>query len=259
MPLDSSTAALSIVCYNVHRCFSTDGHYRPDLIAAVLNEMNPDVAVLTHIDPVLWTEDQIPQAEFFSQRLQSYVASGPIIANKRGNIRTILLSRFRISNVRSIYNQTSTEFDCVTLDADLDINNTIVRLVVLRAGDNLERTVAQLDAMLTSIERNQADQHIVIAGDFADIKRPLALIQKLDRHFDRSAVSATYPSLIPMFAQQRLWTRAPLSLVNCRAHSSPISRYASSYLPLCGELQGLSSTGFASKIVESLATAGQSH
>ncbi len=231
---------LSIICYNVRRCFSTDGHYRPDLIAAVLSEIHPDIAVLFHIDPVLWTEEHLPQTEYFAQHLHLHVIASKCFATERGTMQSVVLSRYPLRLTREEDEEMATSLhgnvnvaDGIALDTEIHVNGHIVRLIALQIA---KITEAQLTHWISSLESNRADQRLIIACDFTDSKRSQHIIRKLDSHFNRSAVYATFPSFIPLFAQQRLWTREPLSLVNCHTHATPVSRNASNCLPLCGEI-----------------------
>jgi endonuclease/exonuclease/phosphatase family metal-dependent hydrolase len=64
--------------------------------------------------------------------------------------------------------------------------------------------------------------------------RPL---RRLHRYFKATPSPATFPSRLPLFALDRVWTHPRSMLRSLAVHSTPLSRVASDHLPLVATLE----------------------
>jgi len=121
------------------------------------------------------------------------------------------------------------------IDADVDVDGAVVRVIVTHLGLLPGERRIQVQRLLEVLRVHESSA-TVLCGDINEwfaVGRPL---RWLNARLGRAAAVRTFPTFCPVFALDRLWV-SPGSAAAVRAHVSPNSRVASDHLPLVADIQ----------------------
>ncbi|HYC36647.1 MAG TPA: endonuclease/exonuclease/phosphatase family protein [Usitatibacter sp.] len=226
-------AALTIVSYNVHRAIGRDRHCRPERILAVLREIDGDVVALQEVEA---GDSGAEMLCWLAAQTGFHFVAGTTLIRHDGHYGNGLLSRLPIVHSTLADLSWRGREPRGAIAADIAIGGEELRVVAthlgLRPAERRDQ-VTRLIKLFTDVPREKA----VLLGDLNEWflwGRPL---RRLHRYFKHTPHVATFPSMAPFLALDRIWTHPRTLLTNLRAHSTPLARMASDHLPLVATLE----------------------
>lgn len=226
---------LRVVTYNVHKCRGMDGRVNPPRIAAVLREVDADVAALQEV--------LAHQAESIAAELHMQYALGENRRHRGHAYGNVLLSRWPIGETRNYDLSVSGREARGCLRADVAVNGGgLLHVFNVHLGTSLLERREQgrkLIAPEVLTHRDLAAPRIVL-GDFNEWTSGLAtelLRSQLESADLRAHLrrSRTYPGLLPFLHLDHIYYDPALRLERLRLHRTRKALVASDHLPLVGE------------------------
>jgi endonuclease/exonuclease/phosphatase family metal-dependent hydrolase len=146
-----------------------------------------------------------------------------------------LLSRFPIVSHETIDLSVAGREPRNAIDAIIDCDGIALRVIATHLGLQPIERIEQARRLLTALTGHRTGSQM-LAGDINEWALPRHALSVLHAHFGESTARATFPSLCPLFALDRLWSSPQTTLTNVRAHKRRAARIASDHLPLVAEL-----------------------
>ena len=245
---------LRLVTYNIHRAIGVDRRFRPDRIASILQDHNPDIVLLQEVDEGAPRSREINLAKELALELEmSHYALGHNVSLKKGWYGNATISRYPILRERNI---------------DLTVGrrkrrgcqHTTIRLEKV-AGHPHQLEVFNLHLGLSARERQRQagilarshemiemgpDEACILGGDFNDWRSMLRAFFVEGMGFrcatDRSTRNGpraiqTYPSFSPRGGLDRLYFRGPIRLLSVYRCRHKAARVASDHRPIIAEFE----------------------
>jgi endonuclease/exonuclease/phosphatase family metal-dependent hydrolase len=222
-----------VATYNVHQCVGRDGRRDPARVAAVLDDIDADVLALQELqwDP----EDALHLLEDFARQLRYTAIPGPTLLMTKGHFGNALLTRLPVV-ARHLMDLTVGRHEPRgAIDVVLDAGQEQLRVVATHLGlrpyerrHQVRRLLGRLDAL--------PEGPTVLMGDLNEWflwGRPL---RWLHSWFGAPPAPATFPSLLPVFALDRIWVHPRPLLAQLRVHATREARAASDHLPLVAQI-----------------------
>jgi endonuclease/exonuclease/phosphatase family metal-dependent hydrolase len=238
-PIASENPGIRVVTYNIHTCVGLDRRYDPARIAAVLCEIDADIACLQEVGARRRIERQADQWAYLGEATGCKVILGG--GNGRGRFDNAILTRFPVLSARSLDLTVAGYQPRGAIDADLLIGNRVLRVIAthfgLRAGERrlqANRLMMALGESWTP-DRRSADA-MLLMGDLNEWRGRSGAIRTFDRHLGPSPAARTFPSWMPVLALDRIYADGPAVLRDVSVYRSPLARLASDHLPLVGSL-----------------------
>jgi endonuclease/exonuclease/phosphatase family metal-dependent hydrolase len=230
---------LRVASYNIHQCVGTDRRRDPERVAAVLREVDADVIGLQEVDARPGAASDSMQMQYLASALGLHAVAGPTIVRHDGHYGNALLSRRPVLDVRRVDLTVYRREPRAAIDADLDVDGAVVRVIVTHLGLLPGERRIQVQRLLDVLgeEGNGGSSATLLCGDINEwfaVGRPL---RWLNARLGRAAAVRTFPTFWPVFALDRLWVSPRPALAAVRAHVTPASRIASDHLPLVADLQ----------------------
>jgi endonuclease/exonuclease/phosphatase family metal-dependent hydrolase len=223
---------LSVATYNIHGAVGTDGHFAPQRVADVLNEMGADVVALQEV-PL--GGDGLPNVlDYLHSETGLHVAEGMTYDGVRGRYGNAVLSRFSIQSVRTIDLSFGSREPRGALDADVDCHGQPLRIVATHLGLRLAERREQIRRLLQVFDTYQMP--VILLGDINEWFVWGQSLRRLVSHFQAVPAPRTFPARWPLFALDRIWIRPRHRLVHVRAHATILARAASDHLPLIAHI-----------------------
>jgi endonuclease/exonuclease/phosphatase family metal-dependent hydrolase len=238
-PIASENPGIRVVTYNIHTCVGVDRRYDPARIAAVLCEIDADIACLQEVGARRRIERQADQWAYLGEVTGCRVILGG--GNGRGRFGNAILTRFPVLSARSLDLTVAGYQPRGAIDADLLIGDRVLRVIAthfgLRAGERrlqANRLMIALGESWTP-DRRSADA-VLLMGDLNEWRGRSGAIRTFDRHLGPSPAARTFPSWMPVLALDRIYADGPAVLRDVSVYRSPLARLASDHLPLVGSL-----------------------
>lgn len=217
--------------YNIHSGIGRDGHLDLGRIAAVLRETRADLIGLQEVGD--WREGLSPHGQFqeLGARLGLAGIAGPTLpaGSDYGNA---LFARWPVVASRMIDLRYERREPRAAIDADVDIDGRILRVIVTHLGLSPRERTRQVEMLSEALEGHVGP--VLFMGDFNVIAWEDRKLRRLgapvDRHRPRS-----FPAWRPMLALDRIWSK-PVVATGLHAHRSPLARRASDHLPVVAEI-----------------------
>lgn len=221
---------ISVVSYNVHRCFGADRKYDPSRTAHVLAKIDADIVGLQEVDVRLDYEGK-SQLEYLGNRLGLTVAAGP----RRNHARfgNALLTRLPISTVRQFDLGGLSEERRTAIEAEVRIGEISFSVLVVHLG--LERGERRVQARRLLDGLSGADLPVIVMGDVNEWW-PNGALSSLNRRFGPALAPRTFPSRFPILRLDRIWVWPSAGLQRYSVFASPTARIASDHLPVRAEV-----------------------
>lgn len=224
---------VTVASYNVHDFVGSDGVRDVKRVGEVIRALDADVIALQEVSFADATEEP---AELLAE-LPGYRAIGaPIVRGDGVRHGNAVLTRLPVSASKRIALDFGSREPRTALEVWLETGSQKLRVVATHLGLRPGERRFQVKEILKHVAD---DEHsvTVLLGDFNEwflAGRPL---RWLHRRFGRSASVATWPTLFPLFALDRVWVHPPGKLKRFAAHDTPATRRASDHLPIVAELE----------------------
>lgn len=220
--------------YNVHRCVGRDGRFDPDRVVAVLAALDADVLALQELQ---WrSSDALHLLDRLAGQLGQRPIPGPTLLRPDGHYGNALLTRLPINQVQLVDLTIPRHEPRGAIDALLEGAQGVLRVVATHLGLLPGERRLQLRMMLARLD--DGTQHpTVLMGDINEWflwGRPL---RWLHARFGYAPARATFPSICPLLALDRIWMRPRERLRRVWVHDTRAARRASDHLPLLAELE----------------------
>jgi endonuclease/exonuclease/phosphatase family metal-dependent hydrolase len=227
---------LKVATYNIHCGIGRDGRFSETRVRDVLREIDADVIGLQEIDARPGPGTDSEQMEFLARRLGLTAVAGPTIVRHDGTYGNALLTRRPLRAVRSIDLTYYRREPRRAIDADLEIDGAVVRVIVTHLGLLPRERRWQVKQLLGRLADERSDA-VVMCGDFNEwlgFGRPLRWLQAA---FGRSPAARTFPARLPLLALDRIWVPRGAALLAADAHGSAKARAASDHLPYVADIR----------------------
>ena len=233
--------SVRVVTYNIHTCVGVDRRYDPSRIAAVLREINADIACLQEVGARRGTGRHADQWAYLGEATGCRVVLGAGVHVENGRFGNAILTRFPVLTARSIDLTVAGYEPRGAIDADLLLGDRVLRVIAthfgLRAGERRLQTNRLMAALGGSLppHRREADA-VLLMGDLNEWRGRSGAVRVFDRRLGPSAAERTFPSWLPVLALDRIYADGPAMLREVGVYRSALARLASDHLPLVGSL-----------------------
>lgn len=224
-----------IASYNIHKCVGTDGVRRPERVAQVLREIDPDIVGLQEVDARPGVASDSVQMDYLAQTLGYHAIPGPTIYRHDGTYGNALLTRRPVLDVRQLELTVYRREPRGAIDADIDVDGEPVRVIAthlgLLPGERRRQVRALMDAL-----GHRTSRLVILCGDMNEwfaVGRPL---RWLHARLGRAKGVRTFPAFLPIFALDRIWVSPRGSALSVRAHATRAARCASDHLPVVADV-----------------------
>lgn len=225
---------VTVVTWNIHGAVGHDGRFDPSRIATVLREMNPDIIALQEVP--LGGRDWPNVLQGLERTLGRVGVAGPTFDVGGRRFGNAILSRYPILQTRRIDISFGSHEPRGALDADIYCHGYRLRVVATHLGLRASERTAQVRRLLQHFDT--ADMPVMLMGDLNEWFVWGKPLRQLVSHFQSVPAPATFPSVCPLLALDRIWIRPRHRLVRVRVHRSPLARAASDHLPLLAAISG---------------------
>jgi endonuclease/exonuclease/phosphatase family metal-dependent hydrolase len=238
--------------YNIHSCVNMDGQVNLERIAAVIDELAPDLVALQEVDVDMPRTHNQDQPKILGKMLNMDYRFFPVVVNGYQKYGLAMLSRFPFQNVRVgrlpalsprlklnlqkrgvIWAILETSFGSV------HFFNT--HLSLFRLERRKQMKVLLGEEWLMAVPK---DEPVILCGDFNAV--PLSPVyRQLSRYLtdtQRGAIHSdrrhpTFPSRGPFFRIDHIFISAHFRSVKAIVPNNKKTRIASDHLPLCADLE----------------------
>lgn len=222
--------------YNIHRTVGPDRRHDPQRVAQVIREVGAPVIGLQEVN---WRPERElggeSQAEFLAH-LPGYDAiAGSNLIEYRGHYGNMLLTRYPVRAVRRHSILYRAREPRGVVDVTLDIAGQSLRVMVTHFGLSLRERRFQANR-LVEIITEAAPEPVLLLGDLNDWLPGSPTIAPLLAACDPTRAPASFPSLLPIFALDRIVTWRVGAPLRVYAHRSAGARWASDHLPVVAEI-----------------------
>ncbi|AAZ97426.1 conserved hypothetical protein [Thiobacillus denitrificans ATCC 25259] len=224
--------SFSVASYNIHQCVGVDRRRDAARIATVIRDLDCDAIGLQEVDSRAGPHADSKQLEYLAEATGMQALAGPTILRHDGDYGNALLTRRPILAVRRHDLSFRSREPRGALDVDLDVHGHRVRVIVTHLGLRPAERRYQVKLLLKLLHPVEPGQPVVALGDINEwlpLSRPLRWMHGL---LGPPPWQRTFPTLLPMFALDRVWVRPHSALVDLRAHRRKPARMASDHYPL---------------------------
>lgn len=221
---------MRIATYNVHGFVGTDGRRDVARIAQVVRELDADIVALQEV--AFPSEEAAAESIDLLAELSHFRAvSAPIVRADGVRHGNMLLTSFPIRSQRAVSLDVGSFEPRRVLDVTLDACGQDVRILSTHLGLRPRERREQVKKLLEMLQDDSTPGMTLLLGDFNEwflAGRPL---RWLEGHFGRCTSVATFPSRLPIFALDRIWSQPREAISRFWAHRSALSQVASDHLP----------------------------
>ena len=231
-------AGIRVVTYNIHGCVGVDRRYDPARVAAVLREVDADIAGLQEVDGRGGHGAYADQATYLAAATGRRIILGAAARGGRRRFANAILTRFPPLAARAIDLAVPGYEPRAAVDVNLIVGNRVLRVIATHFGLHAGERRLQADRLLSALgEPDEAAPHaILLVGDLNEWRGRSGGIRALDRCLGPSAAARTFPSWMPVLPLDRIYAFGPAMLRDVYVYRTPLARLASDHLPLVGSL-----------------------
>jgi endonuclease/exonuclease/phosphatase family metal-dependent hydrolase len=224
-------AELRIASYNIHGCVGLDWRRNTSRVASVIRELGCDTVGLQEVGG---RHDRTGgmQLELLARETgMQAVAGGTIIRHEYHYGNALLTTRPVLAVRRHDISFPRCE-PRGALDVDLDVNGTPVRVMVTHLGLKATERKQQVTKIIELLKEVPLEQPLVILGDMNEWLPGGLPLKWLHKLMDEAPAARSFPTWLPMFSLDRVWSRPRGSLKSFAVHRSPTARRASDHYPV---------------------------
>ncbi len=231
---------LTIASYNIHSGVGTDGRFDLRRVAAVLEEIGPDVIALQECGDVRGRTDDDQHPEVLAEILSMHMAFGPNVVRFGRRYGNAILSRLPIlkSNNYDLSFRRREPRGALRCDLDLGQGRPL-HVFSLHLGLWRQERRAQEQRLLLSADllRDAARvDPLVVCGDFNYWwSGPVPALVRHSIHDAAIAlgqVQRTFPSRLPLLRLDRIFVDDGIRPLSVWVHRSKLAATASDHLPV---------------------------
>ena len=225
-------SGVRIASYNTHGGVGRDRHFVPKRIADVLKEIDADVVALQEVENRATGFDMLA---YLKEETGFEAIAGPTLIRRGADYGNGLLTRFHVLSTKRIDLCVPRCEPRGAIDVELDCGGTPLRVLATHLGLRPAERREQIQRLLRVLESDRPLPTILM-GDINEWflwGRPLRWMHE---HFEETPAVATFPSIYPVFALDRVWVKPRTLLKRVDVHATPLARLASDHLPLTAEL-----------------------
>ncbi len=226
---------LQLASYNIHRAVGTDGRQDIGRIAAVIEEIAPDLIGLQEVES-RGSRSRADQAERLATRLGMTCVEGPTLLEGRGWYGNAILTRLPVEDVEkwrfADHSREPRGAVAVLVRDPGGVSWQIVNTHLdLRARHRLRqaRTLRHLLAPMSPAAR-------ALLGDLNEWRPWGPTLARLRQLGTVPRVPGTFPSWWPVFPLDRMVLKGCRPQSPLRRHLTRLSRRASDHLPIVADL-----------------------
>ncbi len=226
-------ARLRVVSYNIHCGIGWDRRFNEQRILDVLKEIDGDVVALQEVESRAAGIDMLA---WLAKGTGHHAIAGTTRLHDDGHYGNGLLTRCPVVRSKVLDLSFRRREPRGAISADLDCDGEAIRVVATHLGLRPAERREQVQQLL-KLFRESPDDRAVLVGDLNEWflwGRPL---RRLHSYFQRTPSPPTFPSMLPVFALDRLWTHPRAIMRRVFVHKSRAARAASDHLPLVAELE----------------------
>jgi len=226
------SATTVIASYNTHGGVGLDRRYAPQRIADVLAELGADIVALQELQA---HDAGLDMLALLGDATGYHAIAGPTLRLADGHFGNGLLSRYPIVSTQRIALAVGRREPRGAIDAVIDCDGIHLRVIATHLGLARDERREQTARLLHAIRSGPA-LPTVLLGDLNEWLLRGRALHELHAHFEEAPACATFPSVLPMLALDRIWMAPAQRLRRVRAHRSRLARIASDHLPLLADI-----------------------
>ena len=224
---------LRVATYNVHSAVGVDRRFRPERIAAVIDELRADVVALQEVlSPVRGFDVHAHLREATGLHLVT-MATMQLAGGTFGNA---VLSRWPIIELAEHRLSVANREPRGAIDATIGRDARELRVLATHLGLRGSERSAQLSRLI-EIVKAAPDVPTVLVGDFNMTRGKARELRAHAAHLGRHDALATFPSIAPVLPLDRIFALHGAAIVDVAVHRSRRARIASDHLPLVATIE----------------------
>lgn len=240
-PIARNSRSVRLATYNIHSCVGVDRRYDPERVAAVLREIDADLACLQEVPIVGRGERRGDQARFLAEATGLQLISGSGVREHRRHFRNAILTRLPVLAASAIDLTITGCEPRSAIDADLAIGDRVLRVIATHFGLSAAERRLQANRVLAALAAPlPADRHpaatVLVMGDLNEWRGRKGGAQAFERRLGPSFLLRTFPSFMPVLALDRIYVDDRAVLEGLEVYSTSLARLASDHLPLVASL-----------------------
>ncbi len=230
-----SLSGLTVGSYNVHKCIGRDGQFHPGRISQVIAEMHLDILAIQEADKRFGKRHGLLDAEGLQDHGLQMIKVSEIVEGHGWHGNAIFLREGTVERVWKMPLPGAEPRGAVF--ADVCVKGQSLRVVATHFGLLRRSRARQVDAIMDVLQKEK-DRPTMLMGDLNEWRLGShSSLQGFERFFGPYAGSpASFPSLKPVFALDRMFVTSQMVLQDVMVHNTPLARIASDHLPLKGTL-----------------------
>lgn len=224
---------LRVATYNVHSGVGVDRRFRPERIAAVIDELHADVVALQEVlSPVRGFDVHAHLRDATGLHLVTMTT----MQLAGGTFGNALLSRWPILDLAEHGLAIGNREPRGAIDATIGRDARELRVIATHLGLRRTERSEQL-SRLVEIVKSAPDLPTVLAGDFNMTRGRSRELSAHATHLGKHDALATFPSIAPVLPLDRIFALHGASIVDVVVHRSRRARVASDHLPLVATIE----------------------
>ena len=222
---------LRIGSYNVHGCVGIDWRRNVSRVARVLQELNCDTVGLQEVGGK-HDRTGAMQLELLARETGMQAVAGGTIIRHEYHYGNALLTTRPVLAVRR-HNLSYRKYEPRgALDVDLDVCGISVRVLVTHLGLKAMERRVQVMKLIELVRDVPPHQPLVVLGDMNEWLPGGLILKWLHKLMDPAPSCRSFPTWMPLFSLDRVWSRPQGSLLSFEVHRTAAARKASDHYPV---------------------------
>lgn len=228
---------LKVLSYNIHGCIGRSGKEDEEAVLEVIRNADADVVALQEVQD----EDAADLSFLRSLHGLGYAAvlHGPTMRKEKGHYGNVLMSRFPVIEEDRIDLSYKEREPRGAIVATIEVVGVKVEIVTTHLGLGIRERRRQLEILSKALpdwRDEPADTVRIGMGDFNEWIPGGRTRRLLHELFGYAPKVATFPSVFPLIALDRIFVRPRTSLRDLKVMKGAGTDDASDHLPLVAEV-----------------------